>query len=390
MAKIVRILIIPLATMLLLSAGTLSLTGPVHSVQASVPGQCVAPSSCKTCHVVQAQASYDSSTAWHLDHGFADFCVDCHGGNRLAADADTAHVGVASKYVDMTTTCQSCHKSEQLTLCVDNYAGVLGLDPSQLSTSSGVITNPLGIQSPGVAAVKPSETKPVSAAAGTAAAAQNPAGNGLLLGVLAICLAGVGGYVWSDRRKRTGMWLPFRQRFSGWLKAIAQPNWTPYSAGILLGLVCIIAVWVGNHTLASAGPMATITSNLVHFIAQPFAENNLYFKAVATPGLTWEVVLLIGVFLGGLLGALSSRTFKIRWEHDPVWNKVFGPSKLKRFGLGFVGAMILQYGASIAGGCTMGLAISGSMLLAPSGFIFMVGMFISGILMALLVYRRRY
>ncbi|HZU86570.1 MAG TPA: YeeE/YedE thiosulfate transporter family protein, partial [Anaerolineaceae bacterium] len=286
-----------------------------------------------------------------------------------------------------TTTCQSCHKAEQLTLCVDNYATMLGVDSSQLNTSSGQMINPLGIQSPGVVPVKPAEAKPAAIAAAIPA---NPAGNGLALGVLVVCFAGVAGYVWADRRKRAGEAISLRQRAAGWLKALTKPNWTPYSAGILLGLVCIIAVWVGNHLLASAGPMATVTSTLVYAIAKPFAENNLYFKAVAPPGLTWEVVLLIGVFLGGMLGALSSRTFKLRWEHDPTWNKVFGPSKVKRFGLGFLGAMILQYGASIAGGCTMGLAISGSMLLAPAGFLFMIGMFASGILVALLVYRRRY
>jgi hypothetical protein len=262
------------------------------------------------------------------------------------------------------------------------------VDPGQLNTGGGKIVSPLGIQSPGVAVVNPAEAKP---AVGSAASQPvNTAGNGLALGVLAVCGVGVATYVWTDRRKRAGALVPFRQRAAGWMKTLTKPYWTPYSAGILLGLVCIIAVWVGNHLLASAGPMATVTSNLVHFIAKPFAESNLYFKAVAPPGLTWEVVLLIGVFLGGMLGALSSRTFKVRWEHDPAWNKVFGPSRVKRFGLGFVGAMILQYGASIAGGCTMGLAISGSMLLAPAGFLFMFGMFASGILVALLVYRRRY
>lgn len=375
------VLFVPLATFLLLAMVALF---PAQSAQA----QCVAPSSCKTCHQVQGLAAFDASAAWHADHNFADFCVDCHGGNRLAPDAETAHLGVAAKYPDMTTTCQSCHKAEQLTSCVGNYAALLGVDAGQLSTSGGNISSPLGIQSPGVSPQKPAEAKPIAAV--PAASQPNPAGNGLAFGVLVICFAGVAGFVWVDRRKRAGQGIDFRRQAAGWLKALTKPNWTPYSAGILLGLVCIIAVWVGNHLLASAGPMATVTSSLVHALAKPFAENSLYFKAVVPPGLTWEVVLLIGVFLGGMLGAISSRTFKIRWEHDPVWNKVFGPSKIKRFGLGFFGAMVLQYGASIAGGCTMGLAISGSMLLAPAGFLFMIGMFASGILVALLVYRRRY
>jgi uncharacterized membrane protein YedE/YeeE len=116
----------------------------------------------------------------------------------------------------------------------------------------------------------------------------------------------------------------------------------------------------------------------------------MYFKFIMPPGLNWEIVLLIGVFIGGMLGAVSSGTFKLRWNDDPTWLKIFGAARWKRFVIGFVGAIILQFGAGIAGGCTSGLAISGGMLLAPSAFLFMAGMFISGILVALLVYRRRY
>jgi hypothetical protein len=101
-------------------------------------------------------------------------------------------------------------------------------------------------------------------------------------------------------------------------------------------------------------------------------------------------VLYGGIVLGGLIGAVSSGTFRLRWNDDPAWEKVFGRGLWKRLLLGFLGAMILQYGASIAGGCTSGLAISGGMVLAPAAFLFMAGMFISGILVALVIYRRRY
>ena len=99
----------------------------------------------------------------------------------------------------------------------------------------------------------------------------------------------------------------------------------------------------------------------------------------------------MGIILGGRLGALSSRTFKIRWNTDDAqWKAIFGPQLWKRWLLVFLGAIVLEYGAGIAGGCTSGLAISGGMLLAPAAFLFMAGMFMSGILTAIVVYRRRY
>ena len=108
------------------------------------------------------------------------------------------------------------------------------------------------------------------------------------------------------------------------------------------------------------------------------------------PGLTWSGILLVGVFFGGMIGAWSSRTWKLRLNSDEQWKQVFGPSWPKRWLLAFLGAIVLEIGAGIAGGCTSGLAISGGMLLAPAAFIFIGAMFASGIATAWLVYGRRY
>jgi uncharacterized membrane protein YedE/YeeE len=108
------------------------------------------------------------------------------------------------------------------------------------------------------------------------------------------------------------------------------------------------------------------------------------------PGISWQVILLVGIFLGGMLAARLAHTWKWRWLPDKQWTEIFGSSRLKRAVIAFFGAIVLEIGAGIAGGCTSGLAISGGMLLVPAAFIFMAGMFASGILTSLLIYRRRY
>ena len=72
------------------------------------------------------------------------------------------------------------------------------------------------------------------------------------------------------------------------------------------------------------------------------------------------------------------------------WKRIFGAQTWKRWVLAFIGAIILEYAAGIAGGCTSGLAISGGMLLAPAAFLFIAGMFASGIVTALIIYRKNY
>ena len=168
-----------------------------------------------------------------------------------------------------------------------------------------------------------------------------------------------------------------------------KEEWSPYIAGAGLGLVGILAVFFADSLLGASGAY----ENVVGWIGQTAniaAFDNMYFNYVMPAGLSNGVILLIGVFFGGLVGSLSSGTFKIRTNDNAQWNKIFGKKTWKRWLLLFIGAIILEYGAGIAGGCTSGLAISGGMLLAPSAFIFIAGMFMSGIVVTYIIYRDKY
>ncbi|MCB9446678.1 MAG: YeeE/YedE family protein [Ardenticatenaceae bacterium] len=170
---------------------------------------------------------------------------------------------------------------------------------------------------------------------------------------------------------------------------IKREEWSPYVAGASLGIIGILVVLLFNSLLGASGAFENIAGWIGQKVA-PTAFNNMYFKFVMPPGISQGVILAIGVFFGGMLGALSSGTFKFRTNDNSQWNQIMGKKTWKRWVLLFVGAIILEYGAGIAGGCTSGLAISGGMLLAPSAFIFMAGMFMSGIVVAKIVYRNRY
>ena len=174
---------------------------------------------------------------------------------------------------------------------------------------------------------------------------------------------------------------------------IHKEVWSPYVAGILLGIVGILAVFLSNSLLGASGAFENLAGMIGKAIA-PKAFNTLYFNFVMPPGINWGLILLVGVFFGGMVGAWTSGTLK--WgkkdsaNSDAQWKKIFGPQTWKRWVLAFVGAIILEFAAGIAGGCTSGLAISGGMLLVPAAFLFIAGMFASGIVTALIVYRNRY
>ncbi|MEN8242973.1 MAG: YeeE/YedE thiosulfate transporter family protein [Chloroflexota bacterium] len=174
---------------------------------------------------------------------------------------------------------------------------------------------------------------------------------------------------------------------------IKKDVWSPYIAGIVLGIVGILAVWLSNSLLGASGTFENF-AGMVGQAAAPQLFDNIYFNFIMPPGISWSLVLFIGTFFGGLIGAATSKT--LLWgkresvNSDPQWKRIFGQQTWKRWLWAFIGAIILEYGAGIAGGCTSGLAISGGMLLAPSAFIFIGGMFASGIITALIIYRARY
>jgi hypothetical protein len=182
-----------------------------------------------------------------------------------------------------------------------------------------------------------------------------------------------------------------------WLKTyISKELWSPYVAAVLLAIVGVLAVLLSNSLLGASGAFESLAGLIGKKIA-PNLFSNVYWGVtggrslpVMRPEITWGVILLVGVFFGGMLGALSSRTLKLRFNDDVQWKKIFGPQPWKRWVIGFFGAILLEYAAGIAGGCTSGLVISGGMLLVPGAFLFMFGMFASGIITTLIVYRRRY
>ena len=177
---------------------------------------------------------------------------------------------------------------------------------------------------------------------------------------------------------------------------ISQKQWSPYVAGILLGIIGLLAVLLSNTLLGASGAFESIVGLIGKKIA-PSLFNNVYWGVegartmpIIRPEITWGVILLVGTFFGGTLGALTSRTFKFRFNDDAQWKRIFGPQPWKRWVIGFVGAIIVQYGAGIAGGCTSGLAISGGMLFVPAAFLFMAGFMVTGIITAMVIYRKGY
>jgi hypothetical protein len=178
-----------------------------------------------------------------------------------------------------------------------------------------------------------------------------------------------------------GVLLVARDR--GWRLA-TRTSWSPYLAGAALGALATVSLAVFGKRLSSAGGY----QQLAGWIGARVAPDNDFFRRLPT-GLTWELLVLAGMFAGAFASALSGRELRLRLMPDSQWSDVFGPSIAKRWILVFVATALIQIAAGIAGGCTASLAVSGGAALAPGAFVFMAGMFAGGIPVARWLYRRR-
>jgi uncharacterized membrane protein YedE/YeeE len=91
------------------------------------------------------------------------------------------------------------------------------------------------------------------------------------------------------------------------------------------------------------------------------------------------------VFIGGMLSSWLSgdrATTKI----PLLWQWRFGGSSSTRFVFAFIGGAVMIFGARLAGGCTSGHGISGTLQLAVSSWMFITVAFASAISAAFLMY----
>lgn len=160
--------------------------------------------------------------------------------------------------------------------------------------------------------------------------------------------------------------------------------WSPYAAGILIGLLQVPAFLLVDTALGASSSFVTASGYLAG-LADPAVQENAYFDKYMTGSkYFWQSALVIGIALGALV---SSRLGGLRrGAMSPVWNKAFGVSSFgQRFGMGFAGGFILLFGARLAGGCTSGHGISGLAQLAVGSTVAVVCFFIGGIIAARLL-----
>jgi uncharacterized membrane protein YedE/YeeE len=168
---------------------------------------------------------------------------------------------------------------------------------------------------------------------------------------------------------------------------LTRRTWSPYAAGIVIGLLQIPAFLIIETALGASSSYVTLGGLIASWADPSLLSIDYVAKHVAlTPKNWWQVALVVGVALGAFVSMKLSGAR--RQAISPIWKHALGPSRWLRYTVAFLAGFIMLFGARIADGCTSGHGLSGVAQLSVGSTIAVAAMFAGGIATASLLLRR--
>jgi len=160
--------------------------------------------------------------------------------------------------------------------------------------------------------------------------------------------------------------------------------WSPYAAGMGIGVLSWLTLYVSGHPIGCSTSFARTAGMIEKLFRGRKVETKPFYREIP-PVVDWQWMLVAGMVFGAFLSAQLSGDF--RWQWIPTrWEAAFGDDRLARIGVSVAGGILLGFGSRWAGGCTSGHGISGTMQLALSSWVSACCFFIGGIVTALLIF----
>lgn len=160
--------------------------------------------------------------------------------------------------------------------------------------------------------------------------------------------------------------------------------WSPYISGAGIGLMLLASFYIMGKGLGASSSFSILSAVAVSKIDPHYAAGLKYYSGylgAADPFMDWIVFEVCGLFAGALAAALINGDFRPRLERPD------GMSIPARLFFALTGGVLIGFASRLSRGCTSGVALTGGAQLAVSGWVFVVSMFISGLLFAA-VFRR--
>jgi hypothetical protein len=160
--------------------------------------------------------------------------------------------------------------------------------------------------------------------------------------------------------------------------------WSPYLVGAAIGVLSWLTFYFSDQPIGASTFYAQLAGFLGQLIAPRHTASLTYFKN-KPPRVNWGFVFVIATILGGAIAAITGGEFTNEWL-PPVWESRFGDSVALRAAVAFPGGILMAFGARLAGGCTSGHGISGTLQLNLASWITVICFFVGGVAVALALF----
>jgi len=151
--------------------------------------------------------------------------------------------------------------------------------------------------------------------------------------------------------------------------------WNPYVGGVALGLVLLATLLVMGKGLGASGTNFRLGAWAVNAVAPAHVESVPALANVVDEGHPlddWLVFEVVGVLIGGFIGALSSGRLGREVLRGPTF------STGGRIALAVGGGVVMGFAAKLSRGCTSGQALSGGAVMSVGSWAFMLSVFAGG------------
>ena len=172
--------------------------------------------------------------------------------------------------------------------------------------------------------------------------------SGIPVGVLIILFVAIVGFIVYKELKKPKITIPtMKPRRTGLMHVLFEKRWHPFITALLVGLVAILA-W----------PLSAATGRMFGLGITAPSANILQFAISGDMSyINWGVFLVLGILFGSFLAAKGSREFRFRMPDA------------KTGMTSFLGGNLMGFGASLAGGCSIGNGLVMTAMMTWQGWI---------------------
>ncbi len=161
--------------------------------------------------------------------------------------------------------------------------------------------------------------------------------------------------------------------------------WSPYLAGALIGVLSWLTFYFSEQPIGASSFYAMVAGLIGKAIAPGHTRTLAYYQE-NPPKINWEFVFVVSIIFGSALAAALGGEFSLRGL-PRLWTDHYGSDSGFRYAaLSFLGGALMAFGARLAGGCTSGHGISGTLQLNVSSWIAVICFFIGGVIAVQFIY----